>query len=252
LNPGILAVQKARIQSESLQALAEDASVGYVGTEGSWRSRGSLGRSADVGVATEEEEEGEGSGAEAGTEELCLHSPYESLLPPIQQSSTASVSASPTETKRRAQTSRGTGSSSSSSTSTPHSTFSSYLQREVMRKQSTAQTLNETILYRMILLLAVVGALAFLLCTLGQMTTIPTRAAIILSLEAVFTAILGYYWLGEHLNTVELVGCGLMFAATVISTSCEQSTSDASDTNEVVVEQPITQRAAKIDYGSIP
>jgi hypothetical protein len=53
-------MQKARIQSESLQALAEDASVGYVGTEGSWQSRGSLGRSADVGVATEEEEEGEG------------------------------------------------------------------------------------------------------------------------------------------------------------------------------------------------
>ncbi|KAJ1396805.1 hypothetical protein B484DRAFT_407217 [Ochromonadaceae sp. CCMP2298] len=64
------ATYKARIQSGSLQALAEDASVGYVSTEGSWRSRGSLGRSADVGVATEEEEEGEGSGAEAGTEEL--------------------------------------------------------------------------------------------------------------------------------------------------------------------------------------
>jgi hypothetical protein len=62
---------------------------------------------------------------------------------------------------------------------------------------------------------------------------------------------LGYYWLGEHLNTVELVGCGLMFAATVISTSCEQS-SDASDAlNEVVTEQPITQRVAKIDYGAI-
>ncbi|KAJ1428014.1 hypothetical protein B484DRAFT_450092 [Ochromonadaceae sp. CCMP2298] len=108
--------------------------------------------------------------------------------------------------------------------------------------------------YRMILLVAVVGALAFLLCTLGQMTTTPTRAAIILSLEAVFTVMLGYYWLGEHLNTVELVGCGLMFAATVISTSCELSTSDASDALDegVESEQPITQTVAKIDYGSIP
>ncbi|KAJ1423901.1 hypothetical protein B484DRAFT_480643 [Ochromonadaceae sp. CCMP2298] len=142
--------EQAARETARLQALVEEDAAS-VGSEGSWRSRGSRSRrSADVDdVATDAEAEAdaeaeEESRAEPDGEELNLHSPYESLLPPIKQSreSTASVSASSscTGTKRRTSTSKGMG----TSTSTNH--FPSYLEREVMRKQRAAQTRNETIL----------------------------------------------------------------------------------------------------------
>lgn len=68
-------------------------------------------------------------------------------------------------------------------------------------------------------------AAAFLLSTLGQVYTPASRAALIMSLEAVSTALGGYLVLGEALSPLELFGCAIMFAATLLS-SIEWSSSE--------------------------
>jgi drug/metabolite transporter (DMT)-like permease len=72
--------------------------------------------------------------------------------------------------------------------------------------------------WEMIVFVGVVEGAAFLISTIGQMhSTSNARSALIFSLEAVFTAILGYIFLGEALTYMEMGGCFLMFMATVIS-----------------------------------
>jgi drug/metabolite transporter (DMT)-like permease len=47
----------------------------------------------------------------------------------------------------------------------------------------------------------------------GQKYAPPTDATILLSMEAVFAALTGFFFLGETMQTVQLVGCGLILIA---------------------------------------
>jgi drug/metabolite transporter (DMT)-like permease len=90
--------------------------------------------------------------------------------------------------------------------------------------------------WKMIVFVGIVEGAAFLISTIGQMhATSNARSALIFSLEAVFTAILGYIFLGEELTYLEMFGCFLMFLATVISSESldgDQSTEDQATPSE--------------------
>jgi drug/metabolite transporter (DMT)-like permease len=58
---------------------------------------------------------------------------------------------------------------------------------------------------------------AFTLQVMGQRHVDPSRAGVLLSLEAAFAILGGWMVLGEHLSTRALVGCGLMLAAMVLA-----------------------------------
>lgn len=60
-------------------------------------------------------------------------------------------------------------------------------------------------------------AIAFTLQALGQKDANPTVASIILSTEALFAAVSGYFILGEVFTSREFLGCVLMFAAVIIA-----------------------------------
>ena len=59
--------------------------------------------------------------------------------------------------------------------------------------------------------------LAYSLQIIGQKQVEPTAASLILSLESVFAVLGGWMFLGETMNGRELLGCGLMFSAVVLS-----------------------------------
>ncbi len=59
---------------------------------------------------------------------------------------------------------------------------------------------------------------------IAQKDTDPTIASLILSLEAVFGALGGYFLLSEILSTRELLGCAIMFAAIIIAQLPEKKT----------------------------
>lgn len=61
------------------------------------------------------------------------------------------------------------------------------------------------------------SGVAYTLQILGQKTTAPAVASLILSLESVFAALAGWAVLGDVLLPRELFGCGLVFAAVVLS-----------------------------------
>jgi len=58
---------------------------------------------------------------------------------------------------------------------------------------------------------------AYTLQVVAQRDANPAHAAIILSMEAVFAAVAGYFILGEMLSMRALVGCGLMLAGMLVS-----------------------------------
>ena len=58
---------------------------------------------------------------------------------------------------------------------------------------------------------------AYTLQIVGQKALEPTAAALIMSLESVFAALGGWLILKETMTGVELVGCGLVFAAVILS-----------------------------------
>lgn len=60
-------------------------------------------------------------------------------------------------------------------------------------------------------------SLRFLLQTYGQSLTPASHAAIIMNLEPVWTAILAAFWFGEQMLLMQMIGCGLIFAAMLIS-----------------------------------
>ena len=59
--------------------------------------------------------------------------------------------------------------------------------------------------------------LRFLLQLLGQSLTTPSHAALIMMLEPVWTALAAAWWFGETMSALQLVGCGLIFMALVVS-----------------------------------
>ena len=62
----------------------------------------------------------------------------------------------------------------------------------------------------------VVGV-AYTLQIIGQKSTEPTIAAIIMSMESLFAVISGAFFLGETMTMKEIIGCVLMFAAVIIT-----------------------------------
>lgn len=60
-------------------------------------------------------------------------------------------------------------------------------------------------------------SVAFTLQVVGQKYTPPAIAAIIMSLEALFSAVCGALFLGETMTTKETVGCGLMLLAFIVA-----------------------------------
>ncbi|MDR3574456.1 MAG: DMT family transporter [Anaerolineaceae bacterium] len=60
-------------------------------------------------------------------------------------------------------------------------------------------------------------AVAFTLQIVGQRHSPATDAAIIMSMEAVFAAISGYLFLGEILQTIQVIGCAMIFVAILLA-----------------------------------
>lgn len=63
---------------------------------------------------------------------------------------------------------------------------------------------------------------AYTLQIVGQKHLEPTTAALIMSLESVIAALCGWLILKESMTTTELLGCGLVFAAVIISQLSEK------------------------------
>lgn len=61
------------------------------------------------------------------------------------------------------------------------------------------------------------GALGYTLQIVGQKSTDPTLASLIMCLESVFAALGGWLVLGEALSGREILGCALMLSASVIA-----------------------------------
>lgn len=61
------------------------------------------------------------------------------------------------------------------------------------------------------------SGVAYTLQILGQKTTPPAAASLLLSLESVFAALAGWAVLGDLLSLRELLGCGLVFLAVILS-----------------------------------
>lgn len=59
--------------------------------------------------------------------------------------------------------------------------------------------------------------LAYSLQIMGQKSIEPTAASLIMSLESVFAALGGWWLLNERMTVTELIGCGLVFGAVIIS-----------------------------------
>ncbi len=59
-------------------------------------------------------------------------------------------------------------------------------------------------------------AIGYTLQAVGQKHAPPSDAAIILSMETVFSALFGYWLLSERLTLIQLTGCGLILAAIVL------------------------------------
>ena len=61
------------------------------------------------------------------------------------------------------------------------------------------------------------GAIGFTLQIIAQKDTDPAVASLLMSLEAVFAALMGFLILSEVLTMRELIGCAMMFAAVIIA-----------------------------------
>ncbi len=60
-------------------------------------------------------------------------------------------------------------------------------------------------------------AIGYTLQALGQKYAPPTDATILLSMEAVFAALAGFIFLNETMQAIQLVGCGMILVAVVIT-----------------------------------
>ena len=73
--------------------------------------------------------------------------------------------------------------------------------------------LLQSILYAAVLS----GCFAYLLQIVGQKTTEPTIASLIMSLESVFALLSGILILKEQFTVKEIIGCLLIFSAVICS-----------------------------------
>jgi drug/metabolite transporter (DMT)-like permease len=65
--------------------------------------------------------------------------------------------------------------------------------------------------------LLIATSLRFLIQTRGQGMAPPSHSAIIMTLEPVWTALLASVWFAERMTTMQLAGCGLIFAAMLVN-----------------------------------
>jgi drug/metabolite transporter (DMT)-like permease len=77
--------------------------------------------------------------------------------------------------------------------------------------------INVTSSMSIIIFAGITETIGVMLGMLGQMYVPPSKAALIFSLEALASALLGYILLGETLTPLELFGCALMILANVIA-----------------------------------
>ncbi|GAB2784637.1 DMT family transporter [Halomonas shantousis] len=61
------------------------------------------------------------------------------------------------------------------------------------------------------------STLRFFIQIYAQGLTTPSHAAVIMMLEAVWTALFAAYWFGETMNPLQLFGCALIFLALVVN-----------------------------------
>ena len=61
------------------------------------------------------------------------------------------------------------------------------------------------------------SGVAYTFQIIGQKHLAPTVASLIMSLESVFATLAGWVVLKEYLSTKELIGCGLVFAALILT-----------------------------------
>lgn len=61
------------------------------------------------------------------------------------------------------------------------------------------------------------STLRFFLQVYAQGLTTPSHAAVIMMLEAVWTALMAAVWFNETMSAWQLLGCGLIFAALLIN-----------------------------------
>ncbi len=91
----------------------------------------------------------------------------------------------------------------------------SYLAALYMGDKAMLLSFNE---WKWVIVSGIVAvSIGYTLQVIGQTTSPPAQAAVIMSLEAVFAAIAGYFYYGEILSTQALIGCGLMFAGCLLT-----------------------------------
>lgn len=76
-------------------------------------------------------------------------------------------------------------------------------------------------------------AMAFQLHVVGQMHASGSRAALLFGLEAVVTGIGAYFFLGELLSNIELVGCSMILVSTLIVTSMNESEDESGSDRDI-------------------
>lgn len=79
----------------------------------------------------------------------------------------------------------------------------------------------------------IAGGLGFTLQAIGQRYTSESAAAILISTESLFAALLGALILGERLEYIGYFGCGLIFAAIIIVELTPTRNSKVSETSDV-------------------
>lgn len=78
-------------------------------------------------------------------------------------------------------------------------------------------------------------AVGYTLQTVGQKSTSPNMACLLLSLETVFALFAGWIFFGEVLSGHEYIGCTLMFAAIMISQLPEKKCYDKSQVSSKII-----------------
>ncbi|MBW4627571.1 MAG: EamA family transporter [Brasilonema octagenarum HA4186-MV1] len=77
--------------------------------------------------------------------------------------------------------------------------------------------LNEQVFSALIICSVIATAFAYAAQNQFQKFTTPTRTALIFATEPVFAALIGYWYVREHLSTMQISGCLLMLGGTLIS-----------------------------------
>ena len=77
--------------------------------------------------------------------------------------------------------------------------------------------LNKSILGWFMACVLLASSLRFFLQIKAQSMTTPSHAAVILMLEAVWTALIAAWWFGETMSVLQLLGCSLIFTALLIN-----------------------------------